>query len=398
MSMPQPAVLGAKPQPALPDAPPQPGASGSVAGLPAAERSWSARSDAVIAAMRRTARTDLAGLAAAIDGGHYPGDLLRGLGSAGAWGLHVDPAPQLGATIEGMAALSETCLSTGFMAWCQDTLVWYILNSPNAALKAAHLDAVASGRVLGGTGLSNPMKTFFGIESFKLKGRRVEGGYVVRGALPWVSNLGPDHLFGTIFEVEGGGGHTVMALIDCADPAVTLKPCEPFLAMDGTGTYAIQIRDLFLADAMVLADPAAPYVKKIRAGFVLLQCGMAIGLVRDCVRMMEEVRPSLGHVNRYLEVQPEDVAASLAALEDEVFRLAETPYETDPAYWRRVVELRLAGGEAAVQAAHHAMLHCGARGYVQAHRCQRRLREAYFVAIVTPATKQLRKMLADMAA
>ena len=43
------------------------------------------------------------------------------------------------------------------------------------------------------------------------------------------------------------------------------------------------------------------------------------------------------------------------------------------------------------------MLHCGARGYVAAHRAQRRLREAWFIAIVTPATKQLRKMLADTA-
>jgi len=43
------------------------------------------------------------------------------------------------------------------------------------------------------------------------------------------------------------------------------------------------------------------------------------------------------------------------------------------------------------------MLHCGARGYVANATAQRRLREAYFVAIVTPATKQLKKMLADMA-
>ena len=42
-------------------------------------------------------------------------------------------------------------------------------------------------------------------------------------------------------------------------------------------------------------------------------------------------------------------------------------------------------GDASVAAAHAAMLHCGARGYVAAHRCQRRLRKAYFVAIVTPA-------------
>jgi alkylation response protein AidB-like acyl-CoA dehydrogenase len=61
-----------------------------------------------------------------------------------------------------------------------------------------------------------------------------------------------------------------------------------------------------------------------------------------------------------------------------------------------VVEARLAAGEAAVQAAHYAMLHQGAKGYTSSGVAQRRLREAYFVAIVTPATKQLRKMLADM--
>jgi alkylation response protein AidB-like acyl-CoA dehydrogenase len=75
--------------------------------------------------------------------------------------------------------------------------------------------------------------------------------------------------------------------------------------------------------------------------------------------------------------------------------LAGDPFNTSESYWRQVVELRLNLGEASVAAAHAAMLHCGARGYLKSHRVQRRLREAYFVAIVTPATKQLRKMLAD---
>ena len=79
------------------------------------------------------------------------------------------------------------------MAWCQNTLVWYASNSGNPELVARFADKFASGEILGGTGLSNPMKSFFGIEKLKLKGRKVEGGYVVRGALPWVSNLGPDH-------------------------------------------------------------------------------------------------------------------------------------------------------------------------------------------------------------
>jgi alkylation response protein AidB-like acyl-CoA dehydrogenase len=75
--------------------------------------------------------------------------------------------------------------------------------------------------------------------------------------------------------------------------------------------------------------------------------------------------------------------------------LAATPFDRSNDYWRAVIDLRLRAGDAAVAAAHAAMLHCGARGYLKSHRVQRRLREAYFVAIVTPATKQLRKMLAD---
>jgi alkylation response protein AidB-like acyl-CoA dehydrogenase len=340
------------------------------------------------------ARTDLSPIALEIDEGTiYPDRALRHLGDVGAWSAHAD----LGETIAGITTIGETCGSTAFMAWCQNTLVWYILNSDNAALKAKYLSDAASGKLLGGTGLSNPMKSFFGIEKLKLKGRRTNGGYIVRGALPWVSNLGPDHMFGTIFELDDGSGDKVMFLADCADENLSLTPCKPFLAMDGTGTYAVQFRDVFIPDDQVLAAPAMPFVKRIRAGFILMQMGMGLGLVRDCVAIMESVKPSLAHVNCFLPQQPEDFAGLLAKMEAETMMLAATPFDTSNAYWRSVVELRLRAGDAAVAAAHAAMLHCGARGYLKSHRAQRRLREAYFVAIVTPATKQLRKMLADNA-
>jgi alkylation response protein AidB-like acyl-CoA dehydrogenase len=112
---------------------------------------------------------------------------------------------------------------------------------------------------------------------------------------------------------------------------------------------------------------------------------------------MKDLRPSLGHINDYLDQQPEDFEAALAEAESEAMALAATPYDTSPDYWQRVVSVRLRLGEASVAAAHAAMLHCGARGYLRSHRAQRRLREAYFVAIVTPATKQLKKMLSDHA-
>lgn len=359
----------------------------------------------------RIAREQLAPLAAGIDDGSvYPVEVLRKFGEVGAWGSHVphEGPADLRCAIQAMAAIGEVCGATAFMAWCQNTLVWYAANSTNMKLAKRFGDAFSTGRVLGGTGLSNPMKSFFGIEKLKLKGRKVEGGYIVRGALPWVSNLGPDHYFGTIFEREDDQGTangepgiasgepgTVMFLADCSDPAITLTPCKPFLAMDGTGTYGVQFRDVFVPDELILADPAGPFVKKIRAGFILLQAGMALGLIKDCINIMGEVDGPLGHINRFLPQQPVHFGDLAAEIEAETMALARDPYNEEETYWRKVIALRLRAGEASVAAAHAAMLHCGARGYLKSHRAQRRLREAYFVAIVTPATKQLRKMLAD---
>src|SRR3989440_8122656 len=210
----------------------------------------------------RIAREQLAPLAAGIDDGSvYPAEVLRRFGEVGAWGSHMphEGPADLRCAIQAMAAIGEVCGGTAFMAWCQNTLVWYAANSTNMKLARRFGDAFSTGRVLGGTGLSNPMKSFFGIEKLKLKGRKVEGGYIVRGALPWVSNLGPDHYFGTIFEREDQPGEIVMFLADCADPAIKLQPCKPFLAMDGTGTYSVQFRDVFVPNAHILAELAGPF-------------------------------------------------------------------------------------------------------------------------------------------
>ncbi|MFN3744907.1 MAG: acyl-CoA dehydrogenase family protein [Hyphomicrobiaceae bacterium] len=359
--------------------------------------------DAVLDAVRHIVERDLVPLVHEIDAnGVYPEAIMRSLGAVGAYGLHVPGiaagVPDLWNAIQAMSIAGEHCLSTAFCMWCQDALAWYVFTSANEGLKQRLGAKVAAGTVLGGTGLSNPMKTIFGIERMRLKARRVDGGYVVKGVLPWVSNLGPDHLFGAMFELEDAPHKRVMALVGCSGPGVKIAQNDAFAALDGTRTFSVQFRDAFIGDDMVLADPIDSYLPRIRSGFILLQAGMAFGIIRGCIRLMHQARASLTHVNCYLDKQPEDFEAELAGLEATVQILCETPFSTDNDYFRRVVEARLAAGEASVAAAHFAMLHQGARGYVAKGAAQRRLREAYFVAIVTPATKQLKKMLADMQA
>ncbi|MCR8550243.1 acyl-CoA/acyl-ACP dehydrogenase [Salipiger sp. P9] len=353
-------------------------------------------------AIERISKTDLAPIARKIDEERiYPEEIMRALGAAGAYGTHIggsDAATDLSEAILAMSRASETCLSTGFCMWCQDALAWYIASSENDWLKTSILPGVARGEILGGTGMSNPMKSIAEIEPLRLKGKRVEGGYQVKGLLPWVSNLSDGGYFGVMFSVEEGDAVKTVMAIAHADEAkgVRLKLDHEFVAMGGTATVNVQFRDVFIPDEQVIGDPAPAFIKRIRGGFVLLQCGMAAGMIKSAIDLMVQVEKPLGHVNRYLEKQPADFQAEYDALVAEVLELSKTPYDESPDYWKRVLQARLTGGELAVEAAHYAMLHCGARGYVSQGVAQRRLREAYFVAIVTPATKHLRKMLAEL--
>ena len=61
-----------------------------------------------------------------------------------------------------------------------------------------------------------------------------------------------------------------------------------------------------------------------------------------------------------------------------------------------VLKVRAHASELALRAANSAVLHAGAKGYLMRHPAQRRLREAVFVAIVTPALKHLRKEINDL--
>jgi alkylation response protein AidB-like acyl-CoA dehydrogenase len=353
---------------------------------------------------REIVNRDLKPLTVAIDlEGIYPGDVLRKLGKVDVYRHHLpsarpDGGHDMGAAIQAMATVSHECLSTGFANWCQSTCGWYLQNAENSAVRDAWLPRVARGEVLGGTGMSNTMKAFAGIEPLRLKGKRVDGGYVVNGALPWVSNLGEDHVFGTLFELEGSGGRSVMTLVDCAMEGFTLRLSAHFMALEGTRTFACIFEDVFIPDAMIIDHDGAAFLRRARAGIVLLQFGMGVGNVQSCIDLCRDVEPLLGHVNCYLDDRPDELQEELDDAVDAVMALAEDPFETSNDFFREILQLRLAAGELAIRASQSAMLHTGAKGYLRAAPAQRKLRESYFVAIVTPAIKHLRKELDTMAA
>jgi len=337
--------------------------------------------------------------------GVYPGVALRALGAQGAFRHHLmsqraDGVRDLPGAIDALAAIGRTCGASAFMGWCQDACAWYVEQGGSEKLRRDLLPKLAAGEVLGGTGMSNPMKYFASIERLALEGTKVPGGWRVSGRLPWVSNLGPGHVFGTAFvpleangEPRAGTGVEVMALIRCDWPGLTLETVPPFLAMDGTGTYALAFDEVFVPDDHVLADPIGPWLKRIRNGFVLLQVGIGAGIVQGCVTLMRESNLRLAHVNCFLEDGPDQVEDELGALRERVVTLSDAVLDPSDAGFAQVLTVRLMASELTLRATQSAMLHTGALGYALASPAQRRLREGWFVAIVTPAIKHLRKEL-----
>jgi len=361
--------------------------------------------DAVLAAVREVARGPLAQVVEAIDReGYYPRAELQRLGALGAMSAHLNAPAGRGdfaLALRAMAEVSQVCGATGFMMWCQAVCGLYMQASGNPALMGEALMAHASGATLGGTAMSNPMKNYAQIEGLLLKAVPVTGGYRVSGTLPWVSNLGPGHACGALAGVVDEHGEVVrevMFLLRCDAEGVEMRECPSFSGMEGTGTYGLRLKDLFIGADEIMADPAKPFIARIRGAFVLLQCGMAVGVTQGAIDSMWAVEDQLGHVNQFLEDRPAELQAELDALTERVMKLTETPFDPSADFFIDVLDARAHGAELSLRAAQSALLHQGARGYLMSSEVQRRVRESHFVAIVTPAIKHLRKEIARLSA
>lgn len=340
---------------------------------------------------------ELAPLAADIDQkGLYPVDFLRRLGRLGGYAAAVPQeqgglARGLACQIEIGSLLGASCGATAFVGWCQTVSAWYLSRTPNEAVRQRHLQAVAWGEQLCGTGMSNTVKHLAGIERMLLKARRDGDRYVVQGVLPWVSNIAPGHLLAVAAEMEDGSGH-VMFVFQAGAEQTSLHDCPDFSGMEGTATVNIRLNGLVVTPDQVLAHPEqfSAYMNDIKPGFVLSQTAMGLGVVRASLATIVQTNRTHAHVNDFLEDGEAELTVELKAMTQRIHQLA-AQVDAGKVSLLEVLKARAWTSELALRAANSAALHAGARGYQMRHAAQRQLREAMFVAIVTPALKHLRR-------
>lgn len=352
----------------------------------------SARSEAV----GEHARRHLRPLAERIDReGFYPKDYLHELGRLGGFDafLRAEENGQHNALAEQadvLRAVAAECGSTGFSAWCQATCAWYLAMSGNPAVRKRYFRAVSEGRLLAGTGMSNTVKHLDGIEKHLLKAEPATHGYVINGGLPWVSNIGDEHVWACTAQTPDGG--YVMFMLEGWRDGVGLKRSPEFCALEGTRTLSVRLKDVEITAADILAAPEEfpDYLARIKPGFLLLQNGFAAGIIDAALNIIRDSNRAGNPTNAYLPDSAESLQAELVQWQTESAPLYAAAQQGRQAALP-VLKSRAAASGLALRAAQSAVLHAGAKGYLKSHAAQRILREAVFVAIVTPALKHLRR-------
>ena len=293
--------------------------------------------------------------------------------------------------IDKMAQASKHCLSTGFNMWCQSTLSWYTSRIDNEHFKSLH-QSISNGNILGGTGLSNPFKTFSGLAEIKLHGKKVDGGYAISGKLPWVSNIEYNHYLAVVFKNENDT-HT-FALVKCEKDKTIVSQPNSFIALDGTATVAVEFDDTFVDDKNVLTDKFEEFAPNIRSGFVALQCGMGLGILQRVKQIIEDENKNVE--NSVLNIQSGDIQNWIDDIENRLNKNIEKITDTitdDSDFWNDSLKIRRDLSDYTLQSLQACMLHSGAKGYLKGSLAERTLREGYFVATITPSFKQLELMI-----
>lgn len=290
--------------------------------------------------------------------------------------------------LKRLAVIEETakvCMTTAFCIWCHLAATIYLSYTENEALKRDVLPDLIKGRLLCGTALSNPLKSFARLEKLHLKAKRVTGGYTVSGSLPAVSNIGPHQAFAFIAEADDG--QKIMGLVYCHGDGIRLHERIGFIGVNGSATYSAVLEDIFIPDEQIISTKVDAFIEQIRPQFLAYQIPLAIGVTEASIATMEKLerKHEENNINRHLPVQP----ASLQKKNNELrARLQKAVYDAN-LNWDQLVDLRLQSVYTTLEAVQAAMLHHGGGGYVQSSVTERKLREAYFLVNLTPTVKHL---------
>ncbi len=324
--------------------------------------------------------------------GRHVGESLAQLATTGYLGLGV-PA-SLGGTdgelldvVQAIATVSEQCLTSGFVFWCQRAFIEYLVASDNTWLQAEILPRVLKAELSGATGLSNAMKFLAGIEQLRLQANLDPTTVTLNGFLPWASNLRPEK-FVVAIAAQTPDGQSLVVAVPAGASGLTRGEDLQLLGLQASWTSTLHFNSVQLPAQWIISDRATTFLPKIRPAFLLMQCGLAWGVAR---RSRHEITQSLNDKNSAaLSERFQQNSMTLLTLESQLRHLCSINVNDFAlAQVRQLFELRIALTRLAVDLVQLELEAKGGAAYLKPSGTARRLREVSFLPVLTPSLVQL---------
>lgn len=327
----------------------------------------------------------------------YADELFQRLAAQGVFQLGVPEAlgGKGGDILQAVSIIQKIAnhsLTAAFIAWGHRTLIQNLVVSDNPAPRQKWLADLFSGKLSGGTGLSNAVKFLSGIEELQVKISQKNGKWVLNGRLPWVTNLSQNG-FITIFvaEYQDQNQPPVIIALPSSAEGVTRTAELELVALQGSNTVAVVLNDVPLDPDWIIAENASEYLAKIRPAFLALQTAMAFGLAE---RALAEVEKSLKSYRLILEPEWQAQKAKLAQLQQQLAQgLSQPNYFIEQP--KALFQIRIEVVDVVAQSLLLELQASGGRGYLKNGGTDfiRRWREGAFLPVVTPSALQLKTIL-----
>lgn len=321
--------------------------------------------------------------------GFYPKEFLKAVGSSQL--LSSNNAKREDVRFRELLLIEETakyCMTSAFALWCHLGALTSIRMSNNLFIKSELLPSLESGEILGGTGLSNALKYYAGLDVIRLKAERTEGGYTISGTLPSVSNLGKDHWFVILASLNQH--NRIMGIIPVNVKGLNIEKKTSFIGLNGSATYSCNLYEVFVPNNWIITEEADEFISKIRPTLALYQIPLGIGVSDASLESILESCSKNMETNQNLKPQPEDLRQELQVIREKAYEYGKTSDLTK--IEKDILLARLDIVHLTSKAVYADMLYSGGPAYMKNSEPFRRLRESYFLVNLTPTVKQLERL------
>ncbi|UXR78614.1 MULTISPECIES: acyl-CoA dehydrogenase [unclassified Staphylococcus] len=318
-------------------------------------------------------------------GSYYPKDFISTLFKEGYF-----KDDDVKGNSEIIEKVSKSCLTTAFCLWCQLAFSTYLKNAEAPYFNQHLQQQLLSGKILGATGLSNPMKSFNDLETFNLSHHYNEQQQlIVNGRLPAISNIGPDHYFGAISK-STSSDELVMFIVQANQTGITMTEMSHFLGVNGSATFSIEMHDVLIPEKHIITHDAKTFATQIRPQFVALQIPIALGAIRASLDLIQQFSHAQNGINQYLEYDVQAFENQYNQIRQRFYAVLDE--ENLQNHFETLITLKKAAGYLLLDVNQASMVNGGSKAYGYQSPQVRKLKEGFFFAALTPTLRHLGKL------